>query len=273
MRNSSFSSPKEEEEGEEVPEETEAAEEDTVPFTVIEVPKNIDFKLATSFATILYEDMPITNVRGDLIIKDQTVYMSDLFMNMLGGSMVMNGSYSTKNVEKPSVDFMLDIVEWDIPTTFSTFNTMEKMVPIGKSCTGSFSTGMKFVTILDQSMEPIMETMTGGGTFVTDEIIIEGSTTIDKLADQLKNEKYKKITIKDMNVTYEFRDGRLWVAPFDINLGNSKATIQGSNGFDGTLDYVMDMTIPTSEFGGGAEVLGALAGMLNKTGANSTWGE
>ena len=215
----------------------------------------------------------MTNVKGDLIVRDQTVYMADIFMNMLGGSMVMNGSYNTRDVEKPGVDFMLDIVDWDIPTTFSTFNTMQKMAPIGKSCTGKFSTGMKFVTDLATNMEPILETMNGGGTFITDKITIEGSTTINKLADQLKNDKYKKLTFTDMNIAYEFRDGRLYVDPFDVKIGESEAVIQGSNGFDGTIDYVMDMTIPTSEFGGGAEVLGALAGLINQTGANTTVGD
>ncbi|HHZ65269.1 MAG TPA: AsmA family protein [Flavobacteriales bacterium] len=249
------------------------AAEDTVPYTVIEVPKNIDFKLASSFEKISYDGLEMTNVKGGLIIKDQTVFMSDIFMNMLKGSMVVNGSYSTLNPEKPSVDFMLDIVNWDIPVTFNTFNTMEKIAPIGKSCTGRFSTGMKFVTALDQNMEPLLNTMTGGGTFVTDQITIEGSTAINKLADQLKNDKYKKLTFNDMNVTYEFKDGRMYVEPFEVKLGMSKATIAGSNGFDETLDYVMDMTIPTSEFGGGAEVFKIAAAFLNKAGANTSVGD
>ncbi|MBL4656783.1 MAG: AsmA family protein [Flavobacteriales bacterium] len=265
-----------EEEGaeEEVAEEEEVAAEDTVPLEVIEVPKRIDFKLASSFARINYDGLEMTNVKGDLIVKDQTVFMSDIFMNMLKGSMIMNGSYSTLDPEKPSVDFLLDIKDWDIPETFNTFNSMEKMAPIGKSATGIFSTGMKFVTTLDPNMEPVYESMNGGGHFITDKVIIEGSTTINKLADKLKNDKYKKLTITDLDVAYEFRDGRLWVEPFDIKLGKSKATIQGSNGFDETLDYTMDMTLPTSEFGGGAEVLGQLTGMLNSaTGGNTSIGD
>ncbi|HIA06583.1 MAG TPA: hypothetical protein EYN71_07785, partial [Flavobacteriales bacterium] len=98
-------------------------------------------------------------------------------------------------------------------------------------------------------------------------------TAINKLADQLKNDKYKKLTFNDMNVTYEFKDGRMYVEPFEVKLGMSKATIAGSNGFDETLDYVMDMTIPTSEFGGGAEVFKIAAAFLNKAGANTSVGD
>ena len=132
---------------------------------------------------------------------------------------------------------------------------------------------MKFVTDLDQNMEPLLNTMTGGGTFVTDQITIEGSTAINKLADKLKNDKYKKLTFTDMHLSYEFRDGRMYVEPFEVKLGKSKATIAGSNGFDETLDYVMDMTIPTSEFGRGAEVLNLAAAFLNKAGANTSVGD
>lgn len=271
-----FMTEEEDAEGESSEEETteEVAAEDSVPLEIIEVPKNIDFKLASSFAKISYDGLEMTNVKGDLIVKNQTVFMADIFMNMLKGSMVMNGSYSTLTPGAPAVDFLMDIKNWDIPTTFNTFNTMEKMAPIGKSATGMFSTGMKFMATLDENMEPLYESMNGGGNFVTDKVVIEGSATINKLADQLKNDKYKKLTITDMNVAYEFRDGRLWVEPFDINIGKSKATIHGSNGFDETLDYTMDMILPTSEFGGGAAVLGELTGMLNSaTGANTTIGD
>ena len=40
--------------------------------------------------------------------------MKDIFMELCGGTMLVNGSYSTVNKEKPAIDFDLDITEFDI---------------------------------------------------------------------------------------------------------------------------------------------------------------
>jgi len=259
-------------EGEQTEEIT--AEEDTVPYTIIEVPDGIDFSLSSSFAKIVYDNMEMTDVSGALVVKNRTVYMKDVLVHMLGGEMNVNGSYSTLDMTKPNVDFDLDIKNFDIPTTFTTFNTVQKLAPITENCSGVFSTGLKFKADLLENMEPDFNTMNGKGLFVTDKVTVEGSETINKLADALKNEQYKKLVLTDVNATYEFYDGRLYVKPFDVKVGNSKATIYGSNGFDETLDYTMDMTVPTAEFGGGAvAAMGSLASLINQTGANVSIGE
>ena len=93
--------------------------------------------------------------------------------------------------------------------------------------------------------------------------------TIDKLADLLNNDKYKSMKIEDVKATYEFIDGRLHVKPFEVKVEKSTATVYGSNGFDETLDYTLDMKVPTSELGSDVNVfLGDLLSLANSGGAN-----
>jgi vacuolar-type H+-ATPase subunit H len=141
-------------------------------------------------------------------------------------------------------------------------------------CKGSFSAQFELVSSLDENMDPVYNTMNGGGGFQTNEVVIKGSPTIDKLSGVLKNDKYKELTIQNINATYEFKEGRMFVDPFDVQLGNSKATISGSNGFDLSLDYLINMEIPTSEFGSGvASAITQVTSMINSTGANVSVGD
>lgn len=248
--------------------------EDTVPYEVIEVPATIDFNLSSSFDQILYDKMDMKNVKGGLVVKNESISMKDIFMELCGGTMLVNGSYNTIDKEKPAIDFDLDISGFDIKESYNTFNAMEKMAPIMESCNGVFSTHFTMVSDLSQNMDPVYETMTGGGGFQTKEVMIKDSKTIDKMAALLKNDKYKELILKDINATFEFIEGRVHVQPFDVAIGNSKANIHGSNGFDQTLDYTMDMVVPTSEFGGGAAAaMGQMAALINSTGANVSVGD
>ena len=104
----------------------------------VEVPGNIDFVLTSNFKKVLYDNMEMTEMIGKIIVRDQKVSMENLAMNMLGGSLNMNGFYETTNLKKPTIDFKMAIKKFDVPQTYTTFNTVKEMAPIAENATGSF---------------------------------------------------------------------------------------------------------------------------------------
>ena len=133
--------------------------------------------------------------------------------------------------------------------TVKTFNTVEKLAPIAKYSKGKFGAQLKFTTLLDQHMSPVMNTLTGNGKLETKSVTVEGFEPINKLADALKQEKYKKLTFENVNASYEFKDGRVFVDEMPIKSGNINGTVKGSTGFDQTIDYHWMLEIPRAEFG------------------------
>lgn len=245
-----------------------AAAPDSSAMTVFEVPSNLDVRLNANLGKLLYDNLTITKVTGGVAIKNSiaTLDKLNLTIDELEGSVLMTGSYNTQNVRKPSVDMDLDISNFDIGKTVATFNTVEKMVPIGKYAKGKFGTSIKFATILDQTMSPVMNTLVGSGNLRTKSVTIEGFEPINKLADALKQEKYKKIVLEDVNANYEFKDGRVEVKEMPIKMGNITGKVKGSTGFDQTIDYTWNLEIPRAEFGSAANAAaGSLLDQLNKT--------
>ena len=87
-------------------------------------------------------------------------------------------------------------------------------------------------------------------------------------------ENLKKLDISKTNISFKFTNGRVFVDPFDANLNGFSSTIGGSNGFDQTIDYMMNMKIPKDAFGGAAaSVLDNLVSQANTKGANFTVGD
>jgi hypothetical protein len=258
-------------------ETTEEAAEDssaTAESAVVEIPVNIDFVMISGFKKVLYDNIVIENVVGKVSVKEGVARMDNLKMDLMKGQMVMSGAYSAVNPKQPDVDFFMAIDDFDIPMTVETFNTVKTIAPIVESASGSFSTELKFVCVLDQQMEPVMNTLTGGGVLETDNVKIENSETLDKIADVLKKPDLKNIDLQNVDIKYEFRDGRVFVEPFDVKMGDAKATISGSNGFDQTLDYLARTEMPMSSLGQGADVVGGLLDQFNKsTGANVSVGD
>lgn len=258
--------------------ETEETENESAPVDssegAVEVPGNIDFVLTSNFKKVLYDNMEMTDMIGKITVREQKVAMENLDMNMLGGSLNMNGFYETTNLDKPNIDFKMAIKKFDVPQTYTTFNTVKEMAPIAENATGSFSTAMTLVCVLDGNMEPIYESMNGGGDLQTHMVKISDSETLNKVADALKKDDLRTLVLNDVNITYEFREGRVWVEPFDMKLGDLNANVSGSNGFDQTLDYLIKTAIPMDALGAGAGMAKGLMDQFNQqAGTNASLGD
>lgn len=247
--------------------EEEVVTEDSSALSVIEVPANIDFVLQTNLTKVLYDQMEISNILGVLIVRDGTVKMEKLAMNLLEGSMVLNGEYNTKDISRPSVNMNMSIKTIDIPSAFSAFNTVQKLAPAAKNMKGKISTDLQFSSLLDSAMSPVYNSILGKGVLMTNQVEISNSETFNRIADVLKNEKFRNVVVQDVNASFEIMNGRVYVKPFDTKLGPARTTIGGDQGLDQTMNYTMAMSVPRSEFGGAAnEVYNGLISQASSKG-------
>lgn len=219
------------------------------PLSVVEVPKNIDFTLTSSFTKIIYDNIQIDNMKGLLVVRDQKIDMQHLEMNLMDGSMIMDGFYETTNPKIPGIKFEMDIMDFDVQKVASTFTSVTEMAPIVKNTYGKFNTKLSIVGVLNDKMEPDLKTLNGNGNIQTKNIEVKEYKPMVKLADILKNDKLKNYSLSNTNIRYEIKEGRVYTQPFDVKMGNTVGTMSGSNGLDQTVDYKMALKIPSKDLG------------------------
>lgn len=255
--------------GSSTPADTSAATADTSALSVIEVPGNIDFRMGMTVKEVIYDNLNLTNVRGALRVHDKRVDLKDVFFNLFGGSITMAGGYDTRNMAKPAIDFTYDIKELDIEETVKYMETVQKMVPIAKTCKGKFSTDLSMTATLDQHMQPDLNTLAGRGTLRTKSVRIDGFQPLVDVAKALKLNGIENTTLNDVVFRYKFQEGKMITEPFDVKIDRIKANVGGSTAFaDQTIDYDMKAKVPSDMFGAGAAT--AVAGLLGQ--ANSAIG-
>ncbi|HYV94583.1 MAG TPA: AsmA-like C-terminal region-containing protein [Chitinophagales bacterium] len=249
---------------------TSAAAPDTSKMSVIEVPANVDFTINTAIGKILYEDLVLEKVSGKAEIHDQKIDLSNLAFNMLNGNVNMSGTYATTNPKKPAFDYNLSLQHFDIQQTVKTFTTVQKMAPIAKRCSGNFSSDLIVKGEMDEHMQPVMNSLAGKGKLMSQYLTVSNFEPLNKLADALKMDEYKKLDIADLNLSFEFKDGRVIASPFTTQFHGATATISGSNGFDETIDYTVNLAIPKSKIPASATSLmtNGLAKANNLVGTN-----
>jgi len=246
-----------------------AAATPTTAASVAEVPGNIDFNLDCNINKVLYTNLVLDNLAGNVVVRNQKVDMTNLKMNTLGGSLMINGFYETTNPKKPTTGLNLKVDNFDIQNTFKAFNTVQKLAPVGQYAKGAFSATLEnFKTSLNEKMEPDLNSVAANGVFKTSKVNIGGFPPFVKLGESLKIEQLKNLEVNNVNLKYFIKDGRLNIEPFETKINAITTNISGSTGLDQTIDYTWKLEIPRSMFGSTAN--SALTGLLSK--ANSAAG-
>lgn len=243
---------------------------------VFAVPGNIDFNLDATINKVLYTNMVLDNMEGNIVIRNQKVHMTNLKMNTMGGSLVVNGYYETTNLKKPTTALNLRMENFDIQNTFNTFNSVKKLAPVGQYAKGLFTATLEnFKVGLNDKMEPDLSTVAANGVFKTNKVSVGGFPPFAKLGDALKIDQLKNMDVSNLDLKYFIKDGRLNLEPFDTKINAVKTNISGSTGLDQTIDYKWKMEIPRSMFGSAANsALNSLMSQANAAaGTNVTLGE
>ena len=239
-------------------EDAEAAQ-DTTASTLVEVPKNLDFVLTSKIDRILYDRLVIADTKGKITIRNGNVVLDGLYMALLDGSMKLTGTYSTANVKKPFVDFDIKADNISINKAAHSFSVVDSLLPFARNARGKVSAGFNYYSRLNSAGDPVLASLTGGGNLKSNGIEVSGTKFQNILAGMLKNERYKQLVAKNLNVNFKLDRGGLIVKPFKTKIYGKEIKMQGRQGLDKTMDYRIDMPMSRKDL---AAVAGFLGGAI-----------
>ena len=218
------------------------------PMEVVRIPENVVFNLSTKVNQVKYNSLNLNNMAGNVEVKNGAISLNNAGFNALNGTVTANGMYDSKP-EKPTFDFKLGAKEISIPASFQSIDMIQKMAPVTEKMTGLFSTDFSIKGALESDMMPDYASITGGGLIQILQASLGQSNLLSGLTSVTKLSNVGAATLEKVRMTAEIKDGRLFVKPFDLNIGQYKTTVAGSTGIDGSIDYVLQMNVPAGQVG------------------------
>ncbi len=244
-----------------VPEDTAYVEEpeDTTALEVVRIPTNIDFILETSIEKMIYDNLSIDDFAGKVLVQDGALTMETVNFKLLEGYFEMNGGYETVP-ENPLYSFDFAIRDLSIPAAYQSFGSVEKLAPFTKDMTGRFSSELQISGELLQDMSPDYNTIQGFGLISVAEGALNNVELLSKASGftggNILGSDDGTVRLNDVDIQVEIKDGRVYVQPFEMNMGKYTVAVEGSSGVAGDLDYAMTvLDVPT---GGAGQAVGNL---------------
>ena len=208
------------------------------------IPKNVNMNIKADIDELRYTNIDLKKVKGRIVVEDQVAQLKDCETQMLGGTMNMNGSYNSKNAEKPLFDLDYDIKNFQFKTAFEKFNTIQKLAPISKYIDGNFNTTLKMKGALGKDMYPDLNSLTADGFIHTLNGIVQSFKPLEELGNKLNLDLVKKVSLKDTKNWFALKDGKVVVKEFDQKFQDIAMKISGEHGLNQEMNYLIKTKIP-----------------------------
>jgi hypothetical protein len=238
--------------------EFENLEEEKKPLLL---PERIALDIEADVGRAVVRDFDFREVRGLISLRDRKLSLSDVTASTLGGTVKLKGYYSTRD-GKPDTEFSVEATEMNIATSYESVPLIKTLAPVAGYSRGDVSAAVDMNMKLDDALKPILETVSGKGRITTSGLKVEGFPPVSKIGSLLDMDQLDTLDIGEASLDFVVDDGQVTTPPFDFAVNDIFVTASGTTGFDRTLDWVLEMTIPSSYIGPRGKQL--VTGLLDK---------
>jgi hypothetical protein len=216
----------------------------------IKIPAFLDCTITANANTVIYDNLNLKNVKGQLIIKDQNVNLNNLTTDIFGGQLGISGNVSTKN-ETPTFDVNLGMQSFDISQSFKELELLNSLAPIASVIEGKLNSTISLSGLLDGSLTPNLSTISGNALaeVLTRKVESKKSPLLSSLDGKLNFLNLDKLNLKDLKTKLSFENGQVAVSPFTITIEDIPVEISGAHGFDNKMNYNAVLQVPAKYLG------------------------
>tara|TARA_R110002167_G_scaffold51427_5_gene148862 strand:- start:362 stop:3076 length:2715 start_codon:yes stop_codon:yes gene_type:complete len=216
----------------------------------IKIPSFLDASINASANTVLYDNLTLTGVKGNLRIKDETATLSNMTSSMFDGKVAFNGEVSTKN-ETPTFKMKLGLDKLEIGETFKAVELFKTIAPIAKILQGKLDSDIELSGNLTDDFSPVLLSLTGNmlANVFTREINAKEAPLLSALDGKLDFIDLKDLNLDELKTKLTFKDGLVSVKPFTIKFKDIAINVDGSHTFDQKLNYKATMEVPSKYLG------------------------
>jgi hypothetical protein len=203
--------------------------------------KKQDLKIAIK--QLLYGQIRITDLKGGIGLRNKQLILSDLGMNMFGGTLKINGTIIAEGKQNQDVDFNIDAKGFNLPLAYRDLTIVQKYLPFAEKVEGQFSSFIKLQSKLEGKMKLDPASVKATGSFSINNVKIVDTQPLSSLRSVIQVSKLKNLKLDNFTTDFEINDGVLHFKPFKTAFAEQPFLLSGNYNLVGTLDFRIDATL------------------------------
>lgn len=234
------------------------------PSSPFMVPGGLDLVLNTRIKSLQIDESLVQNCNGKVALKDRRLHLENLAFQAFDGVISLTGSYDTQDKKMLKSNLHVSANDVEMGKAAKTLKVLRQSLPISQFADGKVSTQMSYYGEMDERGTLNLKTLKAKGSLESKGLHIANNPSLNKLAYQLKDNRYKDFTSSPFVVDFQMQNGQLDVAPFDITMVEKKINAGGWYRIDNTINFRVKTTVKAKEIGGDVAKYVAMLSDANK---------
>ena len=228
----------------------------------IKIPSFLDAALDFSAGKVIYDNITLSNVKGNVTVQNETASLNNISSDIFGGAIGLNGNVSTKNTT-PTFEMALDLSSVDISESFNGLEMLQQLTPIAKALQGKLNTNIQLKGNLTDDLTPVLSSLAGNALaqLLTAEVNPQQMKLLSALDSKLDFIDLQNLDLSNLKTQLSFDNGLVTVKPFDFNIKGINVGVSGTHSLENSMNYTLNLKVPGSYLG--SKVGSTLANLSN----------
>ena len=211
---------------------------------VVMLPRNLDLKFQTKVGKVLYQDLALDSVAGELAVSDGVLYLKELAFNTLGASVGMDATYTEINPVSAYFDYHLITKDFNIERAYKEVKMVQELASSLESAKGLISIDYKIKGKLDGNMMPVYKSLSGGGVLNMKDVKFSGIKVLGDVSKKTQKEGIDKPRLKGIEIKSTIENNVIEIEPFKFKTAGVRIKVAGRTTIDGIMDMKIRIGLP-----------------------------
>lgn len=193
-----------------------------------------------------YNGFHFEQARSRITLNDGVIGFRETTARFFDGLLTANGTFDLSNPLQPGFTANVDLNQLRASRFFTAFTQFDQIARLGQYLDGLFDSAASLQIRMDEAFNPKLETLLAEGTFGASSGVLKGLPLQESLAQHIGVAELKSLPIREWAHRFNISGERLNVQQLAFDAGAFQFGLNGSQGFDGTLDYNLSVELPES---------------------------
>jgi len=207
-------------------------------------PLQLDLRLDVD--QLEFNGMTLSDASGVLSMTEGIMGFKELSARLFGGVLNASGNFDLSDPFSPAFNGDVSLGQMPVKEFFSAFSDMDAIVQVGEYLQGLFETQATFGLRLDKDLNPQYESVLANGAFGARQGSFGTMPLQSVIAKFTGVNALESLNVNDWSHSFSVTGQRLHVQDLKFDAGEYAVSLNGSQSFDGTLDYRLSVELPES---------------------------
>jgi len=201
------------------------------------ISRNINLNFNCDVAELRYKRFHASNLKGDLLVKNEMAVSRNITFNSMGGNMVLSGIVDAQNKKAIDVVSTFKLNEIHIDSVFYVFNNFDQDFIQAKHLKGRTSADVSLEMALNQNLKLFPETLIGDISATIKNGELNNFEPMKKLNKYLNDEGLSKLRFSDLKNDIHIENKAVYIPQMEVRSNVTTIKISGTHTFSQQIDY------------------------------------